>query len=214
VKQFKILILSICCAAGFLSSICYGSHVTGNGGIGFECHKDGKDFIWLLDDYEWSQYFPDQPIYRGPPTFSVEQMVTNVLDRVRELDLQLYYRYLSVWTIFKQRSIYVSATDVPYLLNTRDTGDVVYVKPDFCVQVQIAVQKGLIFYIDKDIWNLMERSAQAGLVLHEIIYYDALRHGYQDSWVARHINSLISSQRIESMEPREFRKLISALDLR
>lgn len=75
----------------------------------------------------------------------------------------------------------------------------VRVFPRGCKIEQIAIQKEPAFpedkrfTVSKDLWDLLDEDNKAGLVLHEIIYREALLYGHEDSVNARYVNSIWTS---------------------
>ena len=102
---------------------------------------------------------------------------------------------------FLSEANFVKGSDFPSI---PDTGGIV--APTGCHIEQIAIQKAPEFPEDKrymvnqDIWNKFDLTSQAGLVLHETIYREALDFHATDSIGSRYLNSLIASPSFESID--------------
>src|SRR5205085_1885391 len=60
------------------------------------------------------------------------------------------------------------------------------------------------YTINKDLWDRMNTNNRAGLILHEIIYKEALRDGQHDSVKARYFNAYLSSTKMASFTPQQY----------
>ena len=79
--------------------------------------------------------------------------------------------------------------------------------PAHCRIEQLAIQIEPVFPEDRrylvngDYWELLDADNRAGLILHEVIYAEALRLGHTDSRAARYFNSYLTSKKIEAITP-------------
>jgi hypothetical protein len=53
------------------------------------------------------------------------------------------------------------------------------------------------FSIQRQLWAQLSHDDRAGLVLHEIIYREAIEKGHKDSRMARYLNALVGSQQLD-----------------
>ena len=94
-------------------------------------------------------------------------------------------------------SAFISGAD---LVPVDDSNHIVV--PHGCAVVQIALQKEPNFPIEKrytinkDLWDLLPPMQQAGLMIHELLYTQALGAGARDSVGVRYLNALLSSGKI------------------
>jgi hypothetical protein len=78
--------------------------------------------------------------------------------------------------------------------------------PSGCEVIQLAIQKQVslpnqkTYTVNKDLWDLLDNTNKAGLILHEIIYTEALTAGAKDSVGVRYFNGLISSHQIDIID--------------
>lgn len=184
--------------------------ITGNGGDVIDCPHRPQVHYDLLDYVEAYRY--RLPIQIDGDTY-VEKL-ERALSRLERLDPRKADRYRT-WV-----SEFLDEADFPEDIDLRDIPDSDHVGiPAGCQIKQVAVQKQPQFpnepryTINGSIWrywqNRTDRATQmAGLVLHEIIYRDALLHGHENSIFTRFFTALISSPAIESYTQEQYDALI------
>lgn len=86
--------------------------------------------------------------------------------------------------------------------------------PRGCALEQIAIQRdppfepNVRYIISKDLWDLLNADHQAALLLHEIVYRDAIAHHQTDSINARYFVAYLISGRLAGMSEQGYRDLI------
>lgn len=86
--------------------------------------------------------------------------------------------------------------------------------PNGCEFVQAAVQilpqfKGdHRYYINQDVWDLLDDSSKAGLVLHEFVFREALSSGHANSIATRYVVAKISSEGFSDLTESAFVELL------
>lgn len=173
------------------------THIVGGGGKGVVC--DGRDEVQVLDFFE-ARVDGDLTIDLGDADLEPAAKVELALTRLARLDPQRSQRYRDILWLFNNGQQIVPAAISP----VDDSGDAVI--PDDCRLVQMAMHYSVginsvdsIWFIDAEFWNRLTNDDKAGLILHEIIYYDALRHGHETSLYARDLVAIVSSTAMETM---------------
>jgi hypothetical protein len=64
------------------------------------------------------------------------------------------------------------------------------------------------YIINQDLWSLLNNTNKAGLILHEIVYSDAIMRGQNNSIYARYFNALLSSKEITKLSQKEYKKIM------
>lgn len=120
-----------------------------------------------------------------------------VLARVNKIDPIRAEKYSAHVRAFKDEAAFLTDMNLPKI---DDTGGVVI--PVGCELRQTVVQKVPRFpedkryQVDKNAWDRMSIRDRAGLILHEVIYREALTLEHEDSTQVRYFNSMISSRKL------------------
>ncbi len=189
---------------------------TGNGGDVLVCRTPSMQIssIELLDYFE-ARFLRKISIDLGGPELSVTEKVQLVLERLRRFSptrADLYQTWLST---FQAESHFV---DVANLADIPDSELIVY--PANCSLQQIAIQKEPSFpedsryLIDQGLWKAMDNNQKAGLILHELIYREAISLGHKNSKNVRYFNSILSSNKTDEFKPLDFVKLIARIQFK
>jgi len=64
------------------------------------------------------------------------------------------------------------------------------------------------YYLNDELWSAMDDTQKAGLVLHEIVYREALSYGHTDSIATRYLVGLVNSSAIEKSTINDFLKTL------
>ncbi|MCM2277583.1 MAG: hypothetical protein NDJ89_05855 [Oligoflexia bacterium] len=167
----------------------------GNGGDIFYCPNASGAKAILVDLYE--AQLGGRKLQLGPPHADYRQKVQAILDRWSSRSpfrTELYRQWLET---FESETLFVRAQ----LPNVSDEGIVVI--PRGCEIKQIAVQLadanlGTVYKrytIDLDLWDLMDSDNRAALVLHELIFREAIANrGNPQSLRVRHLNQIMLSE--------------------
>ena len=190
----------------------FAGHEFGNGGGVVVCRRPILKTIKsveLLDFYE-ARTIRNTQIDLGDTKKDWKSLVQLVIERVRprsELRYQLYKKWFSS---FESEALFLKNAD---FTQVSDTAHIAV--PRGCQFEQAAVQKTPEFrgdpryYISADIWAHMNDTQRAGLVLHEIIYREALGYGHTYSSRVRYFLGKLASNEIAKMNDLEFVKLLN-----
>ncbi len=196
--QLFVLILWLAPSLGF------AGNEKGNGGNAVVCYADTDHreivSVEMFDYWEMERSRPIAGGVRlGSPTLSVNAKIDTVLRRLSVIDPVRARRYReSAYEILDHLEEFLSDDVNP----TPIEDDNPAVEPNEpCVKVQFAVQ--LVepqpgkrrFQINRRLWNASPTTndARAGLILHEVIYREALGVGHQNSDAVRYLNYALST---------------------
>lgn len=90
--------------------------------------------------------------------------------------------------------------------------------PSNCALRQAAIQQVKVvphdkkYLINKDVWDYLDENQRAVLVLHEIVYGEALRHGHETSQKSRYFGSLLFSDEIQKMDESAYERIVKMMN--
>jgi hypothetical protein len=117
-----------------------------------------------------------------------------VIKRIEKFERDRADNYRSILSRFDEEAQWIDGE----LPETNDTGPIFI--PANCVLKQAALQRtpGVpresYFKINRPLWNVLDNNARAGLLLHELIYEDALMAQQVTSRLTRYYNAYMSSK--------------------
>jgi len=185
----------------------------GHGGQGVVC-KDANGKITsveIADYYEGESTLGGTSLDTGPSSASYLDTVQFILDRYAKVDPVAAKRYLERAKTFEHETKFSRTPLTPI----DDAHEPIQAKTG-CEMAQFALQNYPIkplqsrYIVDQAIWDGADSVAKAGLVLHEVIYTDALSLGQTTSDNARYFNYIISSTAIASMSSDDYIKILTA----
>jgi len=208
----------------FLTILIFGAAVNawaagdrvGNGGDALVCQKeDGNRTAKLLDYHEAQddEHGPGRAIDLGPAALSVRGKVELVLGRVARLSPGRSRWWKEVAEPLLQAADAGASTKrvlftEKLLEDVPDSDHFMY--PKGCSVQQLAIRidpderiavGGYDYVIQKDLWALLDNDSRAGLILHEVLYRDAVVfHGQKSSRKARFLNGLLADKAMEKLE--------------
>lgn len=191
----RLLLSMLLLATPFAHS---GEGDKGNGGDVIECPtaSGGKTYE-LADYYEARTRRTNKvSIELGPRELNYQEKVNYALNRMAQVAPHRAKLYQVWFSTFLQETEFVSGEE---LVDIPDSS--LLSIPKNCKIRQAAVQladKDILFgltryTINGDIWEQLDSTQKAGLVLHELIYREAIGAGHGSSLRVRYLNSLISS---------------------
>lgn len=173
----------------------------GNGGDVVAC-SNGKNE--LLDVFE-AREMRSIPLLIGDNKLTVDERMDLLFARIQRLDpnranqYRAWYRDFINETLFKAGTVLVDVPDSDHLA-----------LPGGCEIKQVAIQREPSFpedkryVVDRDLWNTLDNSNRAALILHEFIYRDAVKERHEDSQNTRYFNSYIFSGKIADFTMKEY----------
>jgi hypothetical protein len=180
--------------------------LVGNGGGTVVCRKSNQSIksVEVLDFYEARTIRNvnlDIQTLPGDWRAKAKAIVARV-EAKSELRFQLYSSWLASFESEDKILTDVQFSTVP------DAGYIGV--PEGCEFEQAAIQRQPMFsgdaryYINAELWNAMDDTQKAGLVLHEIIYREAIGYGQTDSIRSRYMTGLYSSKDFASQTEKNY----------
>ncbi len=158
----------------------------------------------LLDYYEAETLMPELLPELGSGRTEMEK-VDFVLDRLDKLDPKRAKKYRGVAHDFFKNTQFIQNKVLP------DINDHGYVpKEPHCVIEQLAVQnispfpQAKKYIIREEFWKKLSIEDRAGLILHEVIYEEAMAMGQKTSRNSRYFNALMSAKKLETLTATEY----------
>lgn len=185
----------------------------GNGGDVILC--PGKDRPMELLDYYEGQVHHEQTLVFTYQEKSVDEALEPILlqlARVSPLRAQIYRQRIAQFFSEAKFLKGQSFEDVPDSLHPT--------KPHGCELVQAIIQKSdelpgqKRYLVNDDLWQQLDIVTQAGLILHEVVYREAIEDGHKNSIPTRFLTSFLSSTLMKNYRPTEFAELLKKLDFR
>lgn len=204
----KLLIVT----ASFFCFTAYASTEVRNGGDAVVCKKAENSTALVLDQYEASNLF-GLTIDLGDENLAVEEKVKIAINRLEKISPLRHKAYKNFAQSFMTEAQFIK--DAKFK-NVDDSEHILI--PNGCTIEQAAVQiapkypGAKRYFIDNDIWQLMSNTSKAGLIIHEIVYREALDH--KDSRAVRYIGSVISSVYAETYNENTFREMLKAYEFK
>lgn len=173
----------------------------GNGGDAVACRApDGSIRSAEQADYYEARVVRGISIDLGAAGLSWPERVEVALKRLEKWDPTRAERYRQWTKTFLAEARFIRAHELP---DVPDTGGIVV--PNGCRIEQVAIQKEPRFpedsryLINEDLWKSYDTVSQTGLVLHELIYREAISFLAKDSIGTRYFNSILASPSFEEM---------------
>ncbi len=211
ITGFDGIMSSVAITGILLATTVHAGHIHGNGGDVLVCGDvaTGAATYELLDFFE-AKTMRNLTIDIGSSTLDVPTMVEIALKRLHRFDPERTTMYRSWASTFMNEANFLSNTT---LTDIDDSGYVVH--SDDCVVKQIAIQMTPMtvldkrYLIDAKLWSRLDNTNKAGLILHEIIYRDALERGQENSIGVRFFTGLLASTYIEGVDAAIYESLMT-----
>lgn len=183
-KFLGLLFLLLTC----LSFASEGGDRVGNGGDILICQVPGGEAIYVLDEYEEKDV-----LSIGPKNLDYTDKVEILLNKVKVKFPARYQLYVSIFNNFRSNVTFVNSG----LPDINDTGASDH---PYCDMSQAAYfyrdhNDKFRYFVDKEVWDLLSNDQRAVLVMHEIIYTEAVGLGHDSSKDVRLANRLLFSNK-------------------
>ncbi len=167
----------------------------GNGGDAIVCRNSGGliQSAELLDFYE-RRVLLQQPIDLGDSSLTFDEKIEIMLQRLATISPYRANHYRTQVENFNSEASFLPGVTLKQIEDEEPT-----VFPVGCDIEQLAIQKAPIFpgekryIVSKDIWDHLDETSKAGLIIHEIIYREAIDYGHKTSVYVRYFNGLLAS---------------------
>ncbi|MCB9024674.1 MAG: hypothetical protein H6625_00015 [Bdellovibrionaceae bacterium] len=213
--HLTLLVFFICITNLTISSQAQaGVRIVGNGGDVIVC-KDSSDKIVrieLLDHFEAINY-RNQIIDLGPEELNIQDKLEIAFQRLKRLSpdrAKLYHEWADSFFAEAQFREDLDLIDIPDSDHS--------ILPKGCNVQQIVNQATILlpgqkrYTIDNSLWSLLSNTQKAGLILHEVVYREALQLKHTHSVNARILASLMASPSLETITLKEFVELLVVLE--
>jgi hypothetical protein len=193
----KITILGFALANLLLMNARAGT--VGNGGDVLVCGQGATKTYQMLDAYEaleiskWVYSYP----FANTTNKTWQDKVTDIIESRIRPHLPSRADKYTLW--FKQFMSETQMVDgTKYKLNDIPDSLHLFIPVD-CELKQIAIQRdpqwgGSRYTIDETLWSAMDEDQKAVLIMHEIIYREAIEEGQENSIPTRYFNSFLFSK--------------------
>lgn len=214
-KLATFLILGWTGLTQYMTNESFAGPEVGNGGDAIVCRGPKGEILSVefFDLYEARTLRKIKPSWKDE-TASVEAKVLTALERIGTFSPKRSETYFSYFGSF--------LTDTRFLRGVRleDIADSEHIfVPADCAIEQAAIQAKIRFeedpryVINEDLWQMMDTDSRASLILHEIIYREAILAGHKNSISVRYYNSLILSDRISQMSEIQYKQVMERIQL-
>jgi hypothetical protein len=204
-RRYFPVLLCTTLISGFSTNV-WAGHSVGGGGAGI------LQSIKLYDYYEAEKL--NQAVIDLGTGASYQDMAEVALNRLARLSPGRARRYHDHIQAFEQDAVML---DDSSLFPVPDLGPGAIAPPAGCSLVQLAFQKEPQFPGEKryrvngELWRSMSEEAKAGLVLHEVIYREAMSYGLENSVGARYFNATFAQKSSEHLSAQDFFAILRAI---
>lgn len=170
----------------------------GGGGNALLCNENGKVTAELLDVYEARSLGVQFELGGKNSMLEILDHVFNRLSNVSPFRATVYSTMAR--DLLSKDTQWVSNKQMPVIDDVNIT-----LIPQDCLLVQVAIQRPIdqqnlpnakTYIIDSEMFNLLDETSKAALVLHEVLYREARHSVVNDSIFTRQLTGLIMSQGI------------------
>jgi hypothetical protein len=192
VVNYALAILALSC----FSPNSYAGREVGNGGNVVVCRDQARNIrsVELLDYYE-ARTIRGFTIDLGGG-LTVDEKLADIFARLTRLSPVKAKRLNTTLENFSANAVFIPGIT---LVATPDSNHIIV--PDGCVIEQVVIQKDPVFpedhlfTVNKDLWDHLDPTTEAGLILHETFYHEALLNPkVTDSIAVRYFNAYMSSR--------------------
>jgi hypothetical protein len=131
----------------------------------------------------------------GADSLSVKEKVELVIQRLQPISPKRYERYRKDAALFMRENGFVNAMAISPNQDPRGNN----LQPGCGVErIADRVESSPLlpshYYINEEVWNHFDNNSKAGLILHQVIFKEALTFGVQNSLGTRYLNSRLTSK--------------------
>jgi hypothetical protein len=203
-NRYTYVIVSL--LASLLTTAAQAGRDVGSGGIVVKCLNADEVPISseLLDFYE-ARALLNLPVRDDLLVLEQQAFILTSLRALFVFDPSRALRLAGWYSDFFNESSFLQ--DIA-LTDTNDADNVAV--PDGCILQQTAIQKEPLFpeekryYLSQSVWNYLSEKDRAGLILHELIYRDAIALGQTNSRRTRLFLGLLTSNLFLNLEQKSY----------
>lgn len=180
----------------------------GNGGDVIYCsQQDAPPKVEILDLYEARARW-GLTLDLGQDNLTPVEKVNYALERLDRIDHFRAEYYKKIAGEFFENALFISGVTLIDIPDSQFT----YI-PSNCEIRQIAIQKEpqfpgeKLYTISKDLWDILDNNQKAGLILHEIVYGEAISLSHSNSINSRYFMGHIASTKTGNITTQDYIKL-------
>lgn len=139
----------------------------------------------------------------GDSVVPTAEKIEIALKRIERLDRGRAQRYRDWYGSFMQESCFLSGVnlvDIPDSQHVQLPAGTGWAIEQIAVQQEPRFPEDRRYFVNEDLWNVLDNDSRAGLILHELMYRDAIVSGTQDSVGVRYLLSVATSTRIDEWD--------------
>ena len=201
----------------FLPSFGFASTSVGNGGMLVACSTATQSDLSLLDFVEakllWNLPEANALTSLASQPSSETTIVTFILNRLEKLDPKRASRLKKEYASFYTEAFFIQSA---ILTPTQDDNAIAL--PVGCSLMQAVIQVNpelpgeKRFNISQIVWDLLNPLpiARSGLIMHELLYREAIANGQTTSKKTRYLNAFLFSEQIESSNVRQYQAILKS----
>lgn len=200
-----------------LAPVAFGGVLIGNGGHALVCRDpDRRIRSAELFDYYEARVQSGLVAKLGDDALPYPDKVRIALARLAVHSPKRAARYLEQAQSFVADATFLSPEEArlrPIPDRDADVGNLIEAPPG-CAIEQLAIQhipkypSDKRYFVQAEIWSALDEQSRAGLVLHEVIYREALDSFQTNSLNARYFNAFLSQTEFPAMDGYEFLLLL------
>lgn len=191
----------------FLSLSVFAEVSSTNGnGVG-----NGGDVVVCKNRVELLDFAEEQKIQISSRPY--KEQISEKLRMLKVLDEKLSNQYLRVFTRIDDRIKFIDKA------NFRDVSDSFEISiPKDCSLKQLAIQQEVEgnkhIHISKELWDQLDSTNKAGLIMHEMIYEHFVLLGEKDSLKVRKFNAFLFSEDIKKISKADYQSYLRKINLK
>lgn len=197
--------LAACAVWCLAASPAFGDSKVGNGGDAVVCSADDGTIksVRVLDFYE-GEFFRGLVPALGPASLAPIDKAVSAFQRMERFDPERAGRFITAAKAFFDNAVVKDGelTDIPDSLHRAyERGCEV---KQLAIQDEPQVPEDKLYVVDEFLWKKMGTDDQAGLIIHEVIYTEAIARGQPDSRMTRYLAALVASDKLESYTQEQY----------
>lgn len=201
-KHLAILAMAASTVSGSAYARCdsveFEAFHVGNGGDVVVHRVDGNvDAIELLDFYEGRTLVDGFKVSLGDANLSVEAKVQLGIKRLAAHDAGRAERYQQWLAAFPSDACFMTGiqlTDIPDSAHVQLPAGQGWGIEQIAIHSEPLMPEDHRYVVNADLWKLLDNDGKAGLILHELIYRDAVAAGVTHSRGVRALNRYVVSE--------------------
>ena len=206
-------LLGLALATSFPSGVSLAGHEVGNGGDAIVCRSpdNGIRTAELLDIYEAREL---RRIPMNLVSFEMNAKIEEALLRLARFSPLRAARYREQIRTFFAEALFVKDVELYDIPDSDDLFFPLGCKPEqLVIQIKPYFPEDPRYVVNQNIWDALDANSRATMLLHEVIYREAIENGHENSRATRYYNSMLFSGRVENFSLENYVGLMQLLRL-